>query len=307
MESAIKVNAEREGLQTVLKESFHSAPYKLTYYGSPTFHEHLEMIIMSASPGVMDEDILNIDVHVKKSAQLKMYTQSFNKVHPMKSGAYQNTKVVVEKNAILQYIPHPVTPFKDSIFNAKNELHLDKDGVLIWGDIICSGRVHMDESFVFTRLHTVSKLYRNKKLIYVDNQFLSPKQQPIQKLLFFEGYTHQATLIFSASFAKELKLELDEILAQEYEDITYGFTHPADDIVLFRALGTNGELLYDFLLMLGQLCWQFSQHKLEELNPVLDEPVPQALEAPAIDAEIEIPKAVSKPVRKKLQKEKALV
>lgn len=266
MESAIKVNAEREGHKTVLKESYHCAPYKLTYYGSPTFHEHLEMIIMSASPGVMDGDILTIDVHAKEEAELKVFTQSFNKVHPMKEGATQVTTVHIDNDAILQYIPHPITPFKDSIFLAKNEIHLQKEGVLIWGDIICSGRVHMKESFVFTQLHSITKIFRNGKLIFIDNQFLSPAKQPIQRMLFFEGYTHQATLLFSSSFAKDLKLELDEILAQEYEDITYGFTQAADDVVIFRALGNNGELLYDLLLMLGQLCWEFSQHKISEKN-----------------------------------------
>ncbi|NQD71739.1 urease accessory protein UreD [Sphingobacterium shayense] len=268
MDSAIKLNAEREGHKTVLKESYHSAPYKLTYYGSPTFHEHLEMIIMSASPGVMEGDILTIDVHAKPGAELKLFTQSFNKVHPMKTGAEQLTVVHVDKEALFQYIPHPITPFKESIFLAKNEIHLDKEGVLIWGDIICSGRVHMKESFVFTQLHSVTRIFREGKLIFIDNQFLSPAKQPIQKMLFFEGYTHQATLLFSSSFAKELKLELDEIMTQDYIDITYGFTQAADDVVIFRALGNRGELLYDLLLMLGQLCWEYSRHKITESRQI---------------------------------------
>lgn len=270
MDSAIKINAEKENQKTVLKESYHSAPYKLTYYGSPTFHEHLEMIIMSASPGVMDEDKLTIDVHVKEEAELKLFTQSFNKVHPMKIGAVQETQIQLDKKALFHYIPHPITPFKESIFLAKNEIHMDKESVLIWGDIICSGRVHMKESFVFTQLHSLTKIYKDNKLIFIDNQFLSPSKQPIQKMLFFEGYTHQATLLFSSSFAKDLKIELDEILQQDYEDISYGFTQAADDVVIFRALGNNGELLYDFLLMLGQLCWEFSKHKIEELCPQVE-------------------------------------
>ncbi len=270
MDSAIKINAEKENQKTVLKESYHSAPYKLTYYGSPTFHEHLEMIIMSASPGVMDEDKLTIDVHVKEEAELKLFTQSFNKVHPMKIGAVQETQIQLDKKALFHYIPHPITPFKESIFLAKNEIHMDKESVLIWGDIICSGRVHMKESFVFTQLHSLTKIYKDNKLIFIDNQFLSPSKQPIQKMLFCEGYTHQATLLFSSSFAKDLKIELDEILQQDYEDISYGFTQAADDVVIFRALGNNGELLYDFLLMLGQLCWEFSKHKIEELYPQVE-------------------------------------
>ncbi|MGX1639555.1 urease accessory protein UreD [Sphingobacterium sp. NPDC055431] len=304
MDSAIKINAEKENQKTVLKESYHSAPYKLTYYGSPTFHEHLEMIIMSASPGVMDEDKLTIDVHVKEAAELKLFTQSFNKVHPMKIGAVQETQIQLERNAIFHYIPHPITPFKDSIFLAKNEIHMDKDAVLIWGDIICSGRVHMKESFVFSQLHSLTKIYKDNKLIFIDNQFLSPAKQPIQKMLFFEGYTHQATLLFSSSFAKDLKVELDEILVQDYEDITYGFTQAANDVVIFRALGNNGELLYDFLLMLGQLCWEFSQHKIEELNPKRE--VIEEETAEEVPLEVPIKKKAAKKAFKKAESIKKL-
>ncbi|MGE8421599.1 MAG: urease accessory protein UreD, partial [Sphingobacterium siyangense] len=112
--------------------------------------------------------------------------------------------------------------------------------------------------------HTQTKIFRNGKLSFIDNQLLRPKSQPIQKMLFFEGYTHQATFVFSALFAQELKYELDEILTVEYNDISYGFTQASKDVVILRALGTDGELLYDFLHMLGQLCWDFTQHKLSE-------------------------------------------
>ncbi|MNR35093.1 hypothetical protein D3C85_1529140 [compost metagenome] len=70
--------------------------------------------------------------------------------------------------------------------------------------------------------------------------------------------------MFSALFAQELKYELDEILTVEYSDISYGFTQASKDVVILRALGTDGELLYDFLHMLGQLCWDFTLHKLSE-------------------------------------------
>ncbi|OOG16669.1 hypothetical protein BWD42_20260 [Sphingobacterium sp. CZ-UAM] len=225
---------------------------------------------MSASPGIMDTDHLHIDVHVKEKAQLKLFTQSFNKLHPMKTGASQHTDVQVASGAIFHYIPHPVTPFKDSIFKATNHIHLAEDAVLMWGDIISVGRIYMKEAFEFNRLHTQTKIFRSGKLAFIDNQLLQPKKQPIQKMLFFEGYTHQATFLFSANFAQELKNELDEILTVEYNDISYGFTQASSDVVILRALGSDGELLYDFLQMLGQLCWDFTMHKLSESKEVLE-------------------------------------
>lgn len=264
MDSKIVLNVAKEDGRSRLKESYHNAPYKLTHYGAAGLTNHLEMIIMSASPGIMDTDYLHIDVRVKKDAQLKLFTQSFNKLHPMKTGAKQHTDVHVDAGGLFHYIPHPVTPFKDSIFKASNHIHLAEDAVLMWGDIISVGRIQMKEAFEFDSLHTQTKIFRNGKLSFIDNQVLRPKSQPIQKMLFFEGYTHQATFVFSALFAQELKYELDEILTVEYNDISYGFTQASKDVVILRALGTDGELLYDFLHMLGQLCWDFTQYKLSE-------------------------------------------
>lgn len=302
MESVIQLNVAKEGTYSVLKESCHNAPYKLTHYGAPKLQEHLEMIIMSASPGIMDDDTLDIEINMKAETNLKLFTQSFNKLHPMKRGARQTTVARIAQDAVFYYIPHPVTPFRDSIFKNDSSVYLENDAVLIWADVIGAGRIHMNEAFVFNSLHTTTKIYRNNKLILMDNQFLSPAKQPITGLLFFEGYTHQATFIFSALFAKELKEELDEILTLDYSDITYGFTKAADDIVILRALGNDGELLYDFMGMLGQLCWDFTQHIQEEsmLKRIVEE---QAEES----AREVTPLAVAKEIKKRpaLKKSKA--
>ena len=262
MDSIIKINVEREGLQSRLKESYHNAPYKLTHYGSPRAQEHLEMIIMSSSPGIMDKDSLLIDVHVKERAHMKLFTQSFNKLHPMKIGASQETNVRLDEDSVFNYVPHPVTPFKDSIFKTVNTIHVGKGATLIWGDIISAGRVHRGEVFSFKKLHSVTKIFKEGELLVTDNQCLLPQEQPVSDLLFFEGYTHQATLFYCGPFAKQMKAEMDEILMTEYEDISYGFTNCAKDTVLLRAVGTDGELLYSFLTMLAQMCWVFTQDQI---------------------------------------------
>ncbi|MGJ1367141.1 urease accessory protein UreD [Sphingobacterium spiritivorum] len=302
MESSIKINVEREGTYSVLKESYHNAPYKLTHYGSPRAQEHLEMIIMSASPGIMDEDHLTIDVRVKKDACFKLFTQSFNKLHPMKKGATQDTIIKLEANSIMQYVPHPVTPFKDAIFRATNRIDMHETATLIWGDIISAGRIYMNEAFQFQKVHSRTTLYRDGKLIYTDNQCLMPHEQPVRKLLFFENYTHQAAFIYSGPFAKLMKEEFDEILAGSYEDITFGFTYCADNSILLRALGYDGELLYSFLTMLSQMCWEFTQHQQQLLMNESVLPAQETQEAG--DTEIPEPKAPAAK-RKKSRKQAA--
>lgn len=260
MDSAIKISVCVEDEKSVLKDSFYNMPYKIVPYGTQRDHQHLELIIMSSSPGIMDEDDLKIDICVGEEANLHLYSQSYNKLHPMKKGASQQMIVKVGQGAFFQYIPYPITPFKDSIFNTQNEVYLEKGTTLLWGDIICAGRVHREEVFQFEKLHSTTRIYRQGKIVYVDNQVLKPKQQPIDKLLFHEGYTHQATLIIASDVASAFKKELDEIFISEYDDITFGFTMCATDMVLVRALGNNGDLLYNFLKTIASMCTDFMEH-----------------------------------------------
>lgn len=278
LKSRIHIEAFHENGRTYLGDSFHNAPYKVIPYGSKNLHNHLEMIIMSASPGMLEGDELSIDIQVKEKAQLRLYTQSFNKVHPMKDiGAEQHTTVKLGEESIFHYIPHPVTPYFDSIFKTVNEIQMPKNSTLIWGDIIASGRVGRGESFQFKRLHSLTKVKVEKKLVLYDNQLLSPKEQPISSLLFYEGYTHQATLIYVSPYGDQLKEELDEILNGQYQEITFGFTSCGENAVMLRAMGKDGEKLYEWLTAMGRLCWEFTQHKLQESIQVFSEEVSQGL------------------------------
>lgn len=258
LKSRIVVSTEQEGPRTMLKESYYNAPYKVVHYGSPLFHSHLELIIMSSSPGVLDGDELDMTVHVREGSRLRLFTQSFNKLHPMREGARQQVNVDLGEGSVFQYIPHPVTPFKDSVYKTVNTIRMAPDATLIWGDIIAAGRIHMGEAFQFTKLHSVTKMYRGDRLVLADNQLMMPQEQPLRDLLFFEGYTHQATLVYASPKGNALKQELDEILDGAYEEISFGFTQCADGMVMIRALGNDGEMLYDWLCTMGQLCWEFT-------------------------------------------------
>lgn len=247
----------------MLKDSYHNAPYKVVHYGSRHLQKHLELILMSSSPGLMDEDEVTITVDVHENAHLKLFTQSFSKLHPMKKGAVQKTTVNIKKGGVFKYIPHPVTPFANSIFKTVNEIQMDDSATLIWGDIIASGRVYSGESFAFKRFHSVTKVTCGKKLVLLDNQLLEPGRQPMESILFYEGYTHQATLIYVSPYAEELKAELDEILVEKFDHIDFGFTQCAPNAVMLRGMGKDGGVLHDWLSTMGQLCWEFTKHKAQ--------------------------------------------
>lgn len=266
LNSKIKISCERQGDKTLLVDSYFDIPYKLTHYGSIQATDHLEMIMMCSSPGIMDGDILTLDIDCKEGSELKFHTQSYNKIHPMpkQKGAKQYCNFNIEKGASFLYIPHPTIPYKDSIFDAINTINIAKDAHLVWGDIISGGRIHSGEKFEFEKYHTKTKIYQDKKLVMFDNQMIAPKSQPVEDILFFEGFTHQGTLVIATKYASEFKKELDEILLAQFTDSSYGFTMAAKDILMLRIMGTSGDALHDWLINIGNMAWSFIKFKEKE-------------------------------------------
>jgi urease accessory protein len=259
LRSKVSISCLREKKTTLLKDSYCDIPYKVVHYGSNRLSDHLEVMVMCYSPGVMDGDSLELTVNCTANSEMKLFTQSFNKLHPMKSGARQYANIRVGKEALFQYLPHPTIPFKDSIFETANEIHVEETGHLIWGDIISGGRIYSGEKFEFSKVHSNTKIYYGKKLIIHDNQLLEPASQPISDMLFFEGFTHQATLMIVSSTAVALKAELDEMLIEQLTDLRYGFTLCNPNSIMLRALGTSGDAIYEWLGKLSHMCFSFIQ------------------------------------------------
>lgn len=266
--SKILLSCKRAGAQTLLDDSLFDIPYKVVHYGSKLLHSHLEVMLMCYSPGVMDGDSLDMQINCEDNTEMKVFTQSFHKLHPMVKGATQVTTANVGHGATLQYLPQPIIPFRKALFHAENNIHLKEDSHLIWGDIISGGRIQSNERFEFTRIHMQTKVYRENKLVFYDNLLMHPSKQPIQSALFFQGFTHQGTLLIVSPYAKAFKKELDDIITEQFKDMHYGYTECGKDALLVRALGESGDAMHTWLGNLGEMCWSFIQHKKQQEKPL---------------------------------------
>lgn len=295
LNSLVRISCHNEEGHTYLDDGYSDIPYKLTHYGNRNMTDNLELILMCSSPGTMDGDILRIELDAKKNSRMKLFTQSFNKIHqmPRKVGAKQYCSFKLAEGAFFQYIPHPTIPFANSIFYANNEIHMAGDAHLIWGDIISSGRVHSGESFQMDTYHTRTQIFRDKKLIFFDNQLISPNLHHQEEILLFEGFTHQGTLLIISPFSDDFKKELDEILLEQFEDSAYGLTKCADNALMIRILGCSGDGIFDWLQNIGKMAWSYFEYRLKE---------EQKRKTSEVKRKKDLPKSI--PVTKKNEREK---
>ncbi|MGN0642451.1 MAG: urease accessory protein UreD [Huintestinicola sp.] len=192
--SRLYICAENKGGRTVITDSCFSSPIKIA---KPFYRtDHTEIMMMTASAGMLDGDFYDIEIIVKKGASLRFTGQSFTKIFKSgeKGGASQCVKISVENGGKLIYFPQPVIPFEESIFHSRTDVFLGSKAEFIMQDIFSCGRTAMDEYFAFKSYRSRTAVHIDGRLVFLDNVKLIPSEADLSGTGFFEGHTHSGMM-----------------------------------------------------------------------------------------------------------------
>ncbi|AWG20568.1 hypothetical protein FFWV33_02980 [Flavobacterium faecale] len=245
-------SVEKRGI-TELKSVFCLTPFKVVEVREDKKNPLLELMLMSSSPGVLDNDELSFDYLIAENCQVEMTTQSFQRLFTMENSAVQKTNVVVKENAFLSYLPQPTVPHKDSNFKSVNTIHLEKNAAVVWGEIFTCGRKLKDEIFQFTQFQSLTKIIQEEKLVYFENLFLNPTKRNPLNIGQYEGFTHQLSLVYidDACDIPDLKKQLDSFL--EDKQCTFGISETATNGLSIKILDFKAEKLLTLMKQLTQI------------------------------------------------------
>ena len=93
--SEVRLETELRDGKAVLSDVFFTAPFKvmLPFY---LREDYMQVMILSASAGIMEGDVQKFDIHVNPGTSLEYLSQAYEKIHKMKEGmARRETKIVV--------------------------------------------------------------------------------------------------------------------------------------------------------------------------------------------------------------------
>ena len=233
-----------QGEEAVLDEVQFTAPFKIM---EPFREEkdYLKVMILSASPGIMEGDIQEQRIHVGRGTRLEVCSQSFEKIHRMKNGcARRYIRICQESDSFLYYVPQPAIPYRDSAFDNIVEVELEKESSrFIFQDILSCGRTAYGECFDYKYYNSLVQVRREGRLIYSDNTRYDPHTLCMEETGMYEGYTHLASLLL-CGLSKDSKWadKAREIL--EYTGEVEGgvsFLESGDAVV--RILGRQAQKL----------------------------------------------------------------
>jgi urease accessory protein len=222
--------------------------------------ETLELMIMSASPGILDGDEYRIRILLAEGTSLHLKTQAYQRLFQMEGGASQSMEVVMEKNASLIYLPHPTVPHRGSSFIARNKIHMAEGSSLVWGEVLSCGRKLSGESFQYSCFHSITEIHRENRLVVKENLMMAPGTMDYSVIGQMEGYSHQATLIciHEDLRVEDLISETGSYLAET--GFLFGASMLPVNGFILRLLGNRGEQMFDCLRHLSAHVFHHAKH-----------------------------------------------
>jgi urease accessory protein len=241
--------------KTHLETGYCTQPFKIANITENKAKGDLQLMLMSASPGILDGDNYHLKIELVEHSFLQLQTQSYQRLFSMKQGAKQNFEAHLAQNSTFIYLPHPLVPHESSDFFTKNDLYLSDKSTLIWGEILTCGRKLNGEIFKFSKLHSLTNIYLNNRLIIKENLFFEPDKINLNAIGQLENHSHQASLIYLNDNAdlKALNKKINDFLTQQ-KDIVFGISELQINGLIVRILGQKAEQLYDCLKLIGSSC-----------------------------------------------------
>ena len=253
MIAQLHIETALRGNCTVLKKTFFTQPFKVANVTEDKTGKDLRLMIMTASPGILDGDEYEINIDVEQNCSLHLQTQSYQRLYNMKVGAWQKTIIHVKDGGSFYFIPHPIVPHKASTFFTSNKIYLESNTTLLLGEVITCGRKESGESFLFNKYHSLTEIFINDKLVIKENILIQPSLIDVAAIGQLEGFTHQATLIFLHETAaiKEIIKSITEFL-EEKSNIEFGVSITPKNGLILRLLAYKAEQLFDLLKLVTE-------------------------------------------------------
>ena len=139
----------------------------------------------NVSGGVLAGDRLSLDLSVGAGASAQITSTSATRVYRSRaeaSPAEFTTRVQVQENALLEYLPDPLIPFAGSRYSQHTVVTLRDGAGLFWWETVAPGREARGEVFSYEVLRLSFELRISGALVSLERIHLDPAARPLESL-----------------------------------------------------------------------------------------------------------------------------
>lgn len=133
--------------------------------------------VMSPTAGLLQGDLLELDVTVKADAYAAVISPAACRVHTMEAGRARVRQTFrVESGGALDIWPAPLILQKEASLLQETRVEVASDATLLLCEIISPGRAAFGEAFEFKQWVSRLRIYRSDTLVSLENFTCDPAQ-----------------------------------------------------------------------------------------------------------------------------------
>ena len=233
------------GDATALRVIRQDPPWKVVRgFATPTGEclAHLNNV----SGGVLGGDRLELEIEVAPCAQAQITTTGATRIYATRSGAEDSlcsTAIHLRANALLEYLPDPVIPFRGARAEQKTQITMDEGASLFWWEILTPGRIGHGECFEYECLRVASEVWAGGIPILIDRMRLEPGHRSLRSPARFGGSNFLVTFVIAQvgqpqSVWRELETQLATLA--KTDGVVWGISALPAHGILVRGLSDSG-------------------------------------------------------------------
>jgi urease accessory protein len=147
----------------------------------------------NVSGGVLGGDQLTLDVEVGPHAYAQLTSTSATRLYQCRPGmpaSTQTSKIRVERDGLLEYLPDPIIPFARSQYIQHTQIELAMGTGLFWWETLTPGRTAREEMFAYTLLQLDLDIIAEDRPIAIERLKLEPAKQQLSSRVRFGSYRY---------------------------------------------------------------------------------------------------------------------
>lgn len=257
MKGSLKLSVDFKEARSCLKDMYFSAPFKVMNISARKAVK-LDLMIMSSSPGMLDQDDYQVEISLAPNSWLNLLNQAYQRIYPSVAGTRQNQVFHLSKKSTLIYLATPLVPHRSAHFTGKTSVYLEDEATLIMGEIITCGRKNQEDPFAFDLLKLdLEVMFEGDGLIFKEKQYLAPNEVSLSQMGLYSAFTHQASLyVFNNQLDHTILTAELLALLNDYPHLSAGVTPSWKYGTIVKVLGTKAEELVNLLNALKEIIVQ---------------------------------------------------
>lgn len=196
--------------------------------------EGLFLQVINPTAGLFSDDRFESLFDVQENAHATISSPSATQIFQMEEDgiAIGKQKVLVGKNATLDWSPNSIVPHKNSRLKLSTEIYLSENSTLFYTDMISPGRIAHGECLRFSQLSSSLAVYNQSRIAVKENfKILTDHDKLRWRMIQSERIPYYATLWIASDIVKSIPFQHHQNNKNEPIDVGYTQIEPNLSVV----------------------------------------------------------------------------